>query len=314
MIVRRRGRRGVVVPSVLLVVLALAVGACGGGPAGSPPADDARLNVVATTTVFADLVAQVGGDRVEVTSLVPKGGEVHTFDPTPSDIRHVVEADLIVRNGLGLDDWLAGLVHDAGTQAPVVVLGEDLPGVEYLGGDPDHGEGVNPHLWLDVANARAYASRIASALTAADPAGAAAYAERAKRFDAELAALDTDIRDSLGAVPEEARTVISFHDAFPYFARAYGLTIDGTIVEAPGQDPSASQVEALVQGIREHGVRAILAEVQFSDKLAQAIAAETDAVVVSDLYTDTLGEAPLDSYVAIMRWNTDRLVEALSGS
>jgi ABC-type Zn uptake system ZnuABC Zn-binding protein ZnuA len=238
---------------------------------------------------------------------------VHTFDPTPSDIRRVVEADLIVRNGLDLDDWLAGLVTDAGAKAPVLVLGEDLPGAEYLGGDPEHGEAVNPHLWLDVAYAKAYVARIAEALSAADPDGAAGYAERAQAYGAQLDELDAEIRDRLGAIPEADRLVISFHDAFPYFARAYGLTIDGTIVEAPGQDPSAGQVEDLVRAIRDGGARAILAEVQFNDELAQAIASETGARVVSDLYTDTLGDAPLDTYVAIMRSNTDRLVEALEG-
>ncbi len=305
-------RRGAGTAIAMAVLLAALVGACGGS-APTPAAGGAPVKVVATTTVFADLVAQVGGDRVEVSSLVPKGGEVHTFDPTPSDIRRVVEADLIVRNGLGLDDWLAALVADAGATAPVVVLGEDLDGVDYLGGDPDHGEEVNPHLWLDVAYAKAYVGRIAAALSAADPDAAAGYQERAAAYGAELATLDTEIRERLGAIPEADRLVISFHDAFPYFARAYGLVIDGTIVEAPGQDPSAGQIADLVAAIDDKGISAILAEVQFNDELAQAIAAETDAVVVSDLYTDTLGDAPLDTYGAIMRSNVDRIVEALSG-
>jgi ABC-type Zn uptake system ZnuABC Zn-binding protein ZnuA len=185
--------------------------------------------------------------------------------------------------------------------------------VTYLGGDPDHGESVNPHLWLDVANAEAYVERIADALVAVDPDGAAGYLERAASYRAQLGSLDTEIRDRMAALPEASRVVISFHDAFPYFARAYGLQIDGLIVESPGQEPSAAQVEALVRAIREGGVRAILAEAQFNDDLARAIASETDAVVISDLYTDTLGDAPLDTYVAIMRSNTDRIVEALSG-
>ncbi len=106
--------------------------------------------------------------------------------------------------------------------------------------------------------------------------------------------------------------MISFHDAFPYFAAAYGLTMDGTIVDAPGQDPSAAQVSALVDTVNREGVRAIFAEAQFNDDLAQAIAGETDAVVVTDLYTDTLGDAPLDTYVAVMRSNVDRVVAALT--
>jgi ABC-type Zn uptake system ZnuABC Zn-binding protein ZnuA len=295
--------------SVALAALVLALGLAGCGAGGAP---DDRLHVVSTTTVFADMVARVGGPLVESVSLVPKGGEVHTFDPTPSDVRHLVEADLVVRNGLGLDDWLAGLARDAGTKAPVVALGEDLPGVRYLGGDAAGGGPVNPHLWLDVANARLYAARIAASLAAADPAHAAEYRARAETYDAELAALDSETRSRLAAIPEADRRIISFHDAFPYFAAAYGLTVSGTIVEAPGQDPSAATVEELVRTIKREGIRAIFAEAQFNDSLARAIAAETDAVVVSDLYTDTLGDAPLDSYVAMMRSNVDRVVEALA--
>jgi len=284
---------------------------------GSGGVTDDRLKVVATTTVFADLVARVGGDRVDVVSLVPKGGEVHTFDPTPSDVRRLVQADLVVRNGLGLDDWLAGLARDAGATAPIVALGEDLPGVTYLGGSAGTGTGggepVNPHLWLNAAYAGLYVDRIADALATADPAHAADYRTAGETYGAELAALDEETRTRLGAIPAKDRKVISFHDAFPYFAEAYGLTVSGTVVESPGQDPSAAQVEALVRTIDREGIRAIFAEAQFNDDLAQAIAGETDAVVVSDLHTDTLGDAPLDSYVAMMRSNVDKVVEALSG-
>ena len=289
------------------LIVAITVAGCS---AGSAP--DTRLHVVATTTVFADLVAQVGGSHVDVVSLVPKGGEVHTFDPTPSDVRRVVEADLILRNGLGLDDWLANLVKDAGARAPMVALGENLPGVRYLGGEQGLGGPVNPHLWLNISYARLYVDRIAESLAAADPAHAADYRARAETYGAELAALDQEARTRLGAIPASARNVISFHDAFPYFAAAYGLTVSGTIVESPGQDPSAATVERLVSTIKREGILAIFAEAQFNDALARAIAGETDAVVVSDLHTDSLGNAPLDSYVAMMRSNIDRVVAALA--
>ncbi len=291
-----------------LVLVVVTAAACGSGR-GASTADD-RLHVVATTTVLADLVRQVGGDRVTVESLVPKGGEAHTFDPTPSDVRRVVEADLIVRNGLGLDDWLLALIEDAGATAPVVALGEGLPGADYV----DDGGQVNPHLWLDVAYGRAYAARIAGELERLDPAHAADIRATAAAYDARLAALDGDIRTRLSAIPEADRTIISFHDAFPYFARAYGLTVDGTVVDAPGQDPSAAQVEALIAEVRAKGIKAILAEAQFSDKLVRAIADEAGATVVSDLYTDSVGDAPVDTYESIMRWDADRLVEILAGT
>lgn len=297
------------------VALGIVVAACGPGGDASPSgaADGEALDVVATTTIFADMVRQVGGDRVRVEGLVPKGGEVHTFDPTPSDVRRVTEADLIVRNGLGIDDWLAKLVQDAGTDAPAVALAEDLDGVTLLQGAAGAGEAVNPHVWMNVEYAARYADRIAEALTGIDPDGAATYAEGLASYRETLAELDTYARNKIGAVPESSRNVVSFHDAFPYFAAAYGLTIDGTIVDAPGQDPSAGEIASLVEAIRANGVAAIFAEAQFNDDLVTTIAGETGVPVVSDLYTDSVGDPPLDTYERLMRWNVDRVVAALSG-
>ena len=302
---------------LVTLVVALSSAACGGGVGPGDPGGSAAtgvVRVVTTTSILADMVTQVGGSRVTVDSLVHKGGEVHTFDPTPGDVRRVAEATLVVRNGLGLDDWLIHLIANSGTTARVVALGEDLPGVTYLGGSPGDSKAVNPHLWLNAAYGALYADRIAASLAAVDPAHAAEYRSGAAAYDAILAGIDSDAKTRLGAIPEANRTVISFHDAFPYFAAAYGLAIDGTIVDAPGQDPSASQVAALVNTIKARGVRAIFAEAQFNPDLAKAIGRETGATVVADLYTDTLGDAPVDTYAGLMRWNVDTVVAALGGS
>ena len=293
---------------VAVVVAALIAGACGDRTGA---ATDGTVPVVTTTTILADLVHQVGGDRVRVESLVPKGGEVHTFDPTPSDIRRVTDARIVFRNGLALDDWLGDLVGDTGTEAPVVALGDDLPGVELLAGD-EAGE-PNPHLWMNVAYASKYAGRIADELTAVDPDDASLYEANLAAYQARLDALDDEARTALAAIPAANRTVVSFHDAFPYFAAAYGLTLDGTVVDSPGQDPSAAQVAALVTKIREGGVRAIFAEAQFNPAIVDTIAAETRATVVSDLYTDSVGDPPQDTYEGLMRWNVERVVAALGG-
>jgi ABC-type Zn uptake system ZnuABC Zn-binding protein ZnuA len=323
----RGGRGGLRVTAV--AIAGLLVAACGGvGATAAPSGSGEALQVVTTTTILADLVAQVGGENVSVTSLVPKGGEVHTFDPTPSDVRRISDADLVVLNGLGLDEWLADLVKDAGTEAPVVELAEDLEGVAYLEGGHDEEEGeateeasgshageeVNPHLWLNAAYAAKYAERIAEALAAADPDHAADYEAGLAAYAKVLADLDARAKDKLGAIPEANRTVISFHDAFPYFAKAYGLTIDGTVVDAPGQDPSAGDVSALIKAIKDKGIKAIFAEAQFNDDLVRTIADESGAVVVSDLYTDSVGDAPADTYVGMMEWNIEQVASALSGS
>jgi ABC-type Zn uptake system ZnuABC Zn-binding protein ZnuA len=300
---------------VIAGVAALLLAACGSpaaAPTGPTP-EPGALRVVTTTTVLADLVASVGGPKVAVRSLVPKGGEVHTFDPSPSDVAHLTDADLVVANGLGLDGWLSDLAVDAGATAPIVVLGEDLPGVDYLAGD-DPDEPVNPHLWLDVSNARAYVARLAEALAQADPADRAAYESGALAYDAELADLDTWIRGRIATVPIADRAIVSFHEAFPYLARAYGLEIVGVVVDAPGQDPSAGQIAALVDAIRAAGVKAVFGEAQFSDKLVRTIAEETGARVETSLYNDSLGDAPADTYVGMMRWNVERIVAALTGA
>jgi ABC-type Zn uptake system ZnuABC Zn-binding protein ZnuA len=247
---------------------------------------------------------------VAVTSIVPKGGEVHTFDPTPSDVARLADAELIVMNGLGLDDWLLDLIEGAGSDAPVVRLAEDLPGVEYIAGDhPD--EPVNPHLWLDVANAQEYVTRIGDALAAADASRPMAYLAGAVAYGDVLATLDAEVRAAVDAIPATDRKVVSFHEAFPYYAAAYGLTVVDTIVDAPGQDPSAGEIADLVAAIEASGVRAILSEAQFSDALVRTIADETGAAVVDDLYTDSLGDPPVDTYEGLIRWDTDRIVEAL---
>jgi len=294
--------------------IAAFVTACGGAASTTAPSGGGEaLKVVTTTTILADLVRQVGGDRVSVESLVPKGGEVHTFDPTPSDVRNVAEADLVFVNGLGLDDWLAELVTNAGTVAPVIRLAEDLEGVTYLAGT-EGDEAVNPHLWLNVAYAARYAERIREALVAADPDHAADYEAGADAYTKVLADLDAKARTTLGAIPAANRTVISFHDAFPYFAAAYGLTVDGTIVDAPGQDPSAAKVAELVTVIKDKGIKAIFAEAQFNEDLVRTIADETGATVVSDLYTDSVGDAPRDTYAGMMAWNIEQVARALAGS
>lgn len=309
---------------VIAASLAAALVAACAAPGSSVRPDADALRVVATTTVLADLVGQVGGEDVVVTSLVPKGGEVHTFDPTPSDLRAVGDADVIVMNGLGLDDWLGGVVADSGTTAPIVELAADLEGVDYLEGghegedehdgeDGHEGEALNPHLWLDVANAMRYVERIVETLADADPGQADAYRTRGDAYLGRLAELDDWARQQIGTIPEEDRVVVSFHEAFPYFARAYGLEIVGTIVDAPGQDPSAGEIAALVDAIRTSGAKAVFGEAQFSPELVETIATEAGVAVESDLYNDSLGDPPVDTYEGLIRWDVDRVVAALGG-
>jgi ABC-type Zn uptake system ZnuABC Zn-binding protein ZnuA len=289
-----------------LLLVVVGVAACQSAPTGS----SGRVRVVTTTTVFADMVASVGGDLVEVTSLVPKNGDVHTFEPKPADIRAVAQADLLVMNGLGLDDWLEKTIAHASQEgAALVKLGVDLPAVPLLPGDEPGTQ--NPHLWLDVKYAELYVDRIVAALQAADAAHAEQYQRQGVAYRDRLEELDRWVHDQVASIPEPNRKIVTFHDAFPYYAREYGITIVGVAVQAPGQDPSAGDTAALIEAIRAAGVKAIFSEAQFPAKLVEQLAAETGTKVVADLYDDSVGDPPITTYEAVVRWDTQQLVDAL---
>jgi manganese/iron transport system substrate-binding protein len=293
--------------------IALLVAACGApatpattsGTGGPQP-----VVVVTTTTVFADMVRQVGGAHVSVSSLVPKGGDVHTFEPRPGDVQTVATAKVLFMNGLGLDDWLQKTITNAAASGtPVIKLGQDLPGVTLLPGE-DPGT-QNPHLWMDVKYGERYVARIAAALKAADPADAADFDARAAAYTARLETLDASIRARIATIPEADRRLVTFHDAFPYFAREYGIQIVGVAVEAPGQDPTAAFTARLIDAIKASGVKAIFSEAQFPTKLVDQLAAETGTKVVANLYDDSVGEPPADTYEGVIDWDATQLVDAL---
>jgi len=213
-------------------------------------------------------------------------------------------------NGLGLDDWLEKTITNASAAGtPLLKLGVDLPGVSLLPGEAAGTE--NPHLWMDVKYAELYVDRIQAALAAADPAHATDFANQAAAYKTRLDALDAQVRAKIATIPEANRKLVVFHDAFPYYAREYGITIVGVAVEAPGQDPSAGYTASLIQAIKAAGVKAIFSESQFPTKLVDQLAAETGARVVANLYDDALGDPPVTSYEAVITWDTDQLVAAL---
>lgn len=268
------------------------------------------VTVVTTTTVFADMVKNVGGDFVDVRSLVPKNGDVHTFEPKPDDVKAVSQAKLLVMNGLGLDDWVEKTITNASASGtPLIKLGEDLPGVELVAGEEPGEE--NPHLWMDVKYAELYVDRIATGLKSADAGHASQYDANAGAYKQRLDKLDADVRAKIATIPQDNRKLVTFHDAFPYYAREYGITIVGVAVEAPGQDPSAAETAALIDAIKAAHVKAIFSESQFPPKLVNQLAQETGTTVVADLYDDAIGDPPVTSYEAIITWDTDQLVKAL---
>ena len=304
------------------MILAFVTG-CGAGGASGGEGSGERVQVAATISVLQDLVEQVGGDRVEAFSIVPVGGSPETYGPSPRDAGRISESQVVFENGLGLDAWVEALVESAGNEEQTVVeLSEGLEPIE--GGEREEGEqGAeepeeegehaedNPHLWLDVTNAEHYVERIRDTLAEVDPEGAEEYEANAGEYLAELEELDGYIRERAEGIPKERRKLVTFHDAFPYFAEAYGFELVGVVVENPEAEPGSREVAEVVLAIEEEGVPVVFTEPQFNAGLANTVAQEA-GVEVRELYTDTLvDDAAGDTYEAMMRTNVDRISEAL---
>jgi zinc/manganese transport system substrate-binding protein/manganese/iron transport system substrate-binding protein len=290
----------------LLVVLAIVVSACGQGNPSSATSSGA-VSVVATTTVFADLVTNIGGDRVSVVSIIPAGAGPEDYEPKPDDARKLADADLIVSNGVGLDSFLDPLIDAAGEQSAArLVLGDGIPTID-VDGEP------NPHFWLDpTLVVDHYLPAIAAKLSELDPAGATAYEAHRVAYTALVEELDAANRSKIETIPPANRKLVTFHDAFPYFAAHYGFELIGVIVANVGQEPTASELAALVETVRTSGSRAVFSEAQFNPDLARTLADEAGVTqVVTTLYNDTVGPPPVNTYLTMMEWNVDRIVEAL---
>ena len=299
-------RLGLTRSIVALGMLAmLLVGAC--APAVDSPSAGGALRVVATTTVFADIVRNVAGDRATVSSIIPAGAGPEDYEPEPDDARKLADADLIISNGVGLDDFLDPLIEAAGEgAAPRLVLGQAIPTITVDGE-------ANPHFWLDPSLvASHYVPAISAALIALDPSGAATYEANAKAYVAAISAMDAANVAKIDTIPMADRKLVTFHDAFPYFAAHYGFEDVGVILDNVGQEPTASELAALVETVRAAHVKAVFSEAQFSPELAHTLAEEAGiTTVVTTLYNDTVGPSPNDTYLKMMEWNVNEIVQAL---
>lgn len=290
----------------LALLLILAASACSPGSPASTSAP-AGLDIVATTTVFADIVANVAGDRATVRSILPSGVGPEDYEPKPADAKSLDGADLIVSNGVGLDDFLDGLVESgSGGDAPRLVLGDGIPTIDVDGAP-------NPHFWLDPSIvADHYLPAIEARLIEIDPTGAETYRANAAAYAAQVRAMDADLAAAVATIPATDRKLVTFHDAFPYFARHYGFELVGVVLGSPGQEPSAGDLAALVETVKGAGVKAVFSEAQFNPALAETLAQEAGVTeVVSTLYNDALGPPPADTYLGMMHWNMDQIAEAL---
>jgi len=278
--------------------------------AGPAPAQD-KLKVVATFSILADLVQNVGGDRVEVSALVAPNGDAHVYAPTPADARTLGAAQVVVTNGLGFEGWIERLVKASGTKAAMAVASKGVK-PRRAESDHDHG-GSDPHAWQSVANAKIYVANIRDALVKADGAGKTAYEANAGAYLAKLDALDNEVKTTIARIPADRRRIITTHDAFGYFKDAYGLDFIAPQGVSTESEASARDVARIISQIKKQKIPAVFLENVTDPRLLKRIGEESGAKMGGTLYSDALtdGNGPAPTYIDMMRHNVRQLATAL---
>jgi zinc/manganese transport system substrate-binding protein len=300
---------------IAALVAAVVAAGCSGDDQPSAPGGG-TLEVVATTTQVADFTRNVGGDRVKVTSLLKPNVDAHDFEPSPADVDAIARADLVVKNGVGLEEWLDDTIESSGFNGPVVDASQ---GVALRKGDPEEGGGSDPHIWQNPRNARVMAANIERGLAKAEPGAAATFEANLDAYTRQLTALDAEVERKIAGLAN--KKLVTNHDAFGYYIDRYGLEFVGSII--PSFDTSAelsgTEIRDLVAKIRQTKVKAVFSESSLPPKTAEAIAGEAGVKVVEGedaLYGDSLGPAGSggDTYVKMIRHNTTTIVGNLSGA
>lgn len=276
-----------------------------------------KIKIIASFSILADIAENIGGDRVEIDSLVGPGQDAHSFDPSPTDVVHIENAMLIIINGLGFEGWLERMMTSSRTLPKIVVASD---GIAPLHADDaastniQHPNALDPHAWQDAANARIYAKNIMRALVTVDAEHRDIYVANFERFDAELSKLDAHIRNEIATIPVQRRKLVTTHDAFGYFEKAYGLEIIAPLGVAPEAQPSAKDVARIIRQIRTDSIPAIFLETMIDSRLAEQISSESGAKLGGKLYSDALSakNGPAGSYIAMMETNIRELKHALA--
>lgn len=300
-----------------------------------------KTKVVATFSILGDLVREVGGERIDLTVLVGPNGDAHVYSPSPADARNLAEAKVIFVNGLKFEGWIDRLVQASGTKATVVEAAAEVKPLEMEDDGHGHGHahghahghghghghadehdekhahehgGLDPHAWQDVANAKLYVAAIRDGLAAADPAGKEVYAANAEGYLARLDALEAEVKAAVEAIPRNRRKVITSHDAFGYFARAYGLTFIAPQGVSTDAEASARDVGRIIRQIKRDKIPAVFLENVTDPRLVERIAKETGAKIGGRLYSDALSDenGAAGTYIAMMQHNIKALNAALA--
>jgi ABC-type Zn uptake system ZnuABC Zn-binding protein ZnuA len=303
--------------STLFAWISLMMAACTGvGPAPAP-----TLRALAVETFLADIAQNVAGERIKIESLVPLGLDPHSFEPTPQDLARIANSEVLILNGSGLEAWAADLLETMDGNRTVIVASDGLTpralderaheDDEHAGDEYDN----DPHFWLDPRHVQRYVENIRDGLSAVDPAGKETYTQNAANYMRQLDTLDAWIKQQVNTIPPEQRLLVTNHESLGYFADRYGFQIIGTVIPSvsSGASPSAQELAALVEHIRETGARAIFLESGANPELAEMLASETGVKVVTEFYTHsiTAADGPAPTYIKMMEENVGAIVEAL---
>ncbi len=301
----------------IAALLVAFLAACGQGSVD----DGSKIVVVATTTQIGDMAGNVGGDHISLTTLLKPNQDAHDFEPSPSQIRKLQSADVVLRNGVGLDAYVKKDIGSNQDNVTIVSDGIALRTAEGAAeGDAEaraEAAGSDPHVWFSVANAKKMVENIRDAFVKADPPNADFYRQNATAYEGSLDALDTRIRQQIGLIPASCRKLVTNHDALFYYAQAYGLTVVGSVIPSVSTEAkaSASDVADIVKKIRDQHVPAIFSEASINPALIRQVGKEAGVKVIDDLYGDSLGPKGSggETYIKMMDADTAKIVDALRG-
>lgn len=279
----------------------------------TPALGQDRMNVVATFSILGDLVKNVGGDRVEVSTLVGPNGDVHVYLPTPGDARKLAAAKVVFVNGLGLEGWVTRLISASSTKASIVIASEGIK-PRKMKDEHDTGDVPDAHAWQSVANAKIYVANIRDGLIALDPAGKASYDANATAYLGKLDELEKQVAVAIAKIPVDRRKIITTHDAFGYFSDAYGMTFIAPEGVSTDAEPSAKDLAKIITQIKMQKIPAVFMENITDPRLMEEIARETGATIGGTLYSDALSDpsGPAGTYIEMMRHNGSEFSKALT--
>jgi ABC-type Zn uptake system ZnuABC Zn-binding protein ZnuA len=269
-----------------------------------------KPKVLATTTMIADMAQQVAGDKLDVESLLPLGGDPHIYEPTPTDVKRVTEAQLILVNGLTLEGWMKELIDNSGTKAKVVTVTEGVAALTSA----EHQGSADPHAWMTASNGLIYVQNILNSVCTLDPTHKAYFEKNATAYSNELKQLDTYMYQKIAEIPEKRRILITSHDAFHYYGLRYGLRLESVLGTSTDADVQTSDIIRLINVIKQSGVTAIFVESTINPKLLKQIAKDNNVVIGGSLFADSMGDSAsgADSYLKMLKHNTDVITQALN--